>query len=107
MTDTDEIRLRPACGDVSNATHVIHGHSHPAIGAVIFGAIPGLVTELARMGHGMKSPEMFAGDDVETPDILFESGHDYDVLECRGTGSRCAKVALHLTGQHGVAVFAE
>src|SRR5689334_3960681 len=107
MGDADEVWLGPARGDISDPTHVIHGHAGPAVGGIIFGAIPGVVTELAGMRHGVKSPEMFAAADVKTPDVLFKSGNDDSFFEygwaCRG----CSEITLNATGQQRVPILPE
>src|SRR5262249_36781617 len=107
VTDTDEVWLGSAGRDVGNTAHFIERHSTPTVRGIVFGAIPRFISELAWMRHSVKCPQMFAGTDVKTPDVLFESRYDNNVLENGRAGSRRAETALNTAWQKCMPVFAE
>ena len=91
-------------GDVSDAAHFIHRHAAPAIGAVSFGAVPGVVAKFARVRHGVKCPELFAGDDIKSPDILLKTRHHDDVVKDGRTGGSGTKFILRPARQKRPAI---
>src|SRR2546425_1065140 len=99
MGHPNEVWFRAAGRDEGNSADLIHRHPAPTIRAVIFRVVPGLVTEFAGLRNGMESPQVFAGNNIEAPNILFETGHDDEFLEYRRTGGRRAKIALDATRQ--------
>ncbi len=105
MPHADEVRLRPARGNVGNAAHLIQRHARPAIGAILFRAVPGFITKFPRVRHGVKSPQKLARHDIKSPDVFFETGHHDNLFEDGGPGGGRAKTSLRPAGEQRVAIF--
>src|ERR1700761_585573 len=95
-----EIKDRRSGGNINNPTLFIERHARPVIRrARIFPGIgrPRLITKFARPGYGVKSPEKFAGVNVESTNIarwrrvglrIPSADNDRILVDPPGTGER-------------------